>query len=63
MADNRSKRGGSDRRRIAAGQPYEVNYFRRKHGLTRDQAEDIIRRTGGDRAKANAEAERVGGRA
>ncbi|MFE0018311.1 DUF3606 domain-containing protein [Mesorhizobium sp. NPDC059054] len=34
MADDKSKRGGSDRDRIATGQAYEVNYFARKHGLS-----------------------------
>jgi hypothetical protein len=62
MADNKTKRGGGDRRRIAAGQPYEVSYFRRKHGLSLEDARRIIERTGGDREKANAEAQRAAGK-
>ena len=59
MADNKAKRGGADRRRIAAKEPYEVSYFRRKHGITLEQARKIIKDTGGDREKANAAAERA----
>ena len=59
MPDDKSKRGGADRRRVAAGQPYEVSYFARKHGITTDQARKIIARCGSDREKANKEAERV----
>jgi hypothetical protein len=56
MADNKSKRGGGDRKRVAAGQGYEVNYFARKHGLTAQEARDIIKRVGNNREKLNAEA-------
>lgn len=59
MADNKSKRGGGDRKRVAAGQGYEVTYFARKHGLTSEQAREIIKRVGNDREKLNAEAEKV----
>jgi hypothetical protein len=59
MADSKSKRGGADRRRVAASQPYEVSYFARKHGLSREQAEKIIKQTGGDREKANAAAQKA----
>ena len=59
MADSTSKRGGGDRRRVAAKQPYELSYFRRKHGLTREQAVKIIEEAGGDREKANAAAQRL----
>jgi hypothetical protein len=59
MADDKSKRTKQDRARIAAGEPYEVSYFMRKHGITREQALSIIKKTGGNRAKANAAAERL----
>ena len=40
----KTKRGrAADRRRIARGQPYEVNYFARKHGLTAAEAREISR--------------------
>lgn len=48
-----SSRGG----RTYAGRGYDVTYFARKHGLTRQQARDLIRRIGDDRGKLNAAAE------
>ena len=62
MADDRSNRGGRDRNRVAAGQGYELGYFARKHGISRDQARELISRVGNVRAKLNAAAERLGGR-
>jgi hypothetical protein len=62
MADNKSNRGGRDRSRVAAGQGYELGYFARKHGLSRDEARSLIARVGNDRTKLNAAAERVKGR-
>lgn len=56
--DDKSKRGGADRSRVAGGEPYEVNYFARKHGITADEARDIIARAGPDRDKANRLAEK-----
>ena len=41
---------------MAAGQGYEVNYFARKHRITKQQAEDLIKRIGNNRDKLNAEA-------
>jgi hypothetical protein len=61
MADNRSNRGGRDRSRVAAGQGYELGYFARKHGLSRDQARSLIQRIGNDRAKLNAAAQKLKG--
>jgi hypothetical protein len=59
MADNKSKRGGRDRSRVSASEGYEVNYFARKHGITREQAADLIKRVGNNREKLNAEAEKL----
>lgn len=59
MADDKSKRGGTDRRRVAGGQGYEVNYFARKHGIGKDQAQKLIDRIGNDREKLNAAAEKL----
>jgi hypothetical protein len=60
MPDNKSKRGARDRSRVAAGEDYEVNYFARKHSLSRPQAEKIIKQARGNRDKANQLAEKVG---
>ena len=59
MADDKSKRGGQDRRRVAAGEGYEVSYFARKHGISSQQARDLIGRIGNDRGKLNAAAEKL----
>lgn len=40
MPDNK-REVGCDRKRVAAGQAYKLSYFRRKHGLTADQAKDV----------------------
>lgn len=62
MADDRSKRTGADRRRVAAGEGYELSYFARKHGITRQQAQQLIREVGNDRQKLNAAAQKMKGR-
>ena len=59
MADNKSKRGGADRRRVAGGEGYEVSYFARKHRITKEQAEKLINRVGNNREKLNAAAEKL----
>ena len=59
MADNKTKRGGSDRRRVAAGESYEVGYFARKHGISRGEAEKLINRVGNNREKLNAAASKL----
>ena len=59
MADDKSKRGNVDRRRVAGGEGYEVSYFAKKHGITKDQAEGLIKRIGNDRNKLNAAAEKL----
>ena len=58
MPDNK-REVGRDRKRVAAGQAYELSYFRRKHGLTADQAKEIIKKAGDDRDKANELAEQA----
>lgn len=59
MADDKSQRGGADRRTVAGAEDYEVDYFAEKHGLTREQAKDLIKRVGNDREKLDAEAEKL----
>jgi hypothetical protein len=59
MADSKSKRGGSDRRKVAGGQGYELSYFARKHGITADQARKLIARVGNDRDKLNKAAAKL----
>lgn len=52
MADNK-KAVKQDRGSVAAGQPYELSYFKKKHGLSDEQARDIIKKAGNNRDKAN----------
>jgi hypothetical protein len=59
MADDKRKSSRRDRSRVAGTQGYEVRYFARKHGLSIEQARDIILLVGSDREKLNAEAEKV----
>jgi hypothetical protein len=62
MATAQTTRGrNQDRSRVAGGQGYEVNYFARKHGITAQQARDLIKEIGNDRDKLNAAAARLTG--
>ena len=42
-ADGKSHRGEPDRSRVSGSELYEVDYFAKKHGLTRQQAEALIK--------------------
>ena len=61
MADDKTKQGGQDRSRVAASEPYEVEYFASKHGLSQDQARKLIAEVGNDRAKLDAAAQGIKG--
>jgi tellurite resistance protein len=56
MADDKTKRNGTDRARVSGSEPYEVDYFAKKHGLSRGEAETLIERVGNDREALNAAA-------
>jgi hypothetical protein len=49
----------SDRRQVAGGEGYEVSYFARKHGITKDQADGLIKRIGNDQDELNAAARKL----
>lgn len=53
MADNKNLRGEPDRSRVSGSEPYEVEYFARKHGISMERAREIIRQAGNARAKAD----------
>jgi hypothetical protein len=55
-ADSSKKRGPADRRKVVGGQGYELSYFARKHGITREEAAKLIKEIGNDREKLNAAA-------
>lgn len=62
MADDLGNVGERDRDRVSGSEGYEVDYFARKHGLTTEQARELIERVGNDRAKLDAAAEAMKGR-
>lgn len=59
MANTQSKRGIPDRRTIANNEPYGIEYFARKHDISREQARELVRKIGNDRDKLNAAASRL----
>lgn len=62
MADDKSQIGGPDRNRIAADEPYEVSYFASKHGISTDEARQILSEVGPSREKADAAARKLTGK-
>ena len=44
---------------MAAGEGYEVTYFAQKHGITAEQARDLIAKIGNDREKLDAAAAKL----
>lgn len=61
MSDDLGNVGQRDRDRVSGSEGYEVEYFARKHGLTMEQARDLIARVGNDRSKLDAAAEAMKG--
>jgi hypothetical protein len=59
MSDDTSNRGAQDRARVSGSEPYEVEYFARKHGITAEQARQLIKEVGNSREKLDAAAERL----
>jgi hypothetical protein len=59
MADHKSKRGGQDRSRVSGEQGYEVDYFARKHGISKQQTQELVKEHGSNRAKLDAAAEKL----
>lgn len=53
MTDKQVSHSNGGTGRTYAGQGYEVTRFARKHGITRQQARELIRKIGNDRAKLN----------
>lgn len=59
MSDDRTKKGQEDRSRVSADEGYELRYFAKKHGITVDQAEQLIREHGNRRSVLDAAAEKL----
>ena len=61
MPDDKIKRGGLDRSRVAADEDYEVEYFAKENGITKAQALELIKEHGNDRATLTAAAAKLKG--
>lgn len=59
MPDDKSKRGVQDRRTIAGGESYEMDYEAGKLGIRPEQLKAIIVRVGTDRSKIEEEARKI----
>ena len=57
MADDKQNRGEPDRSRVSGSEPYEVRYFADKHGISIEQAEELIRQHGNQREVLDRAAE------
>ena len=57
MAKRKKWRSGIQRRRL--DEPYNVDYFARKHDISPEQARELMRKIGRDRDKLNEAAARL----
>jgi hypothetical protein len=55
MADDKSKRGAPDRRKVAGGEPYEVKVVAEKFNVSQAEVKRVIKDVGNSRAKIEAE--------
>jgi hypothetical protein len=56
MADDADTTGASDRRQVVEQDTYAVDYYARKHSISRHDAQKLIDRFGSDRQSLNAAA-------
>ena len=61
MADDTNNRGAGDRSRVAGGQDYEVRHFAERHGLSIEQAEQLIAEHGNNRDRLDEAARQMKG--
>lgn len=61
MADDKNNVGEPDRSRVSGSEPYEVAYFAQKHGISSEQARELIERHGNDRETLDREAQKLKG--
>ena len=60
MPDDKTKVGKPDRDRVSADQDYELRKFAEKHGISSQQAKELIARHGSNREKLEEEAMKLG---
>ena len=61
MSDDKSSVDGRDRSQVSASDDYEVRYFAEQHGISIEQAEQLIARHGNDRDTLDAAARQMKG--
>lgn len=59
MSDDVGNTGSQDRSRVAAGQDYEVRHFAERHGITIEQAQQLIAEHGNSREKLDQAARKM----
>jgi hypothetical protein len=62
MPDDKSHVGEPDRSRVSGDQEHEVRYLAEKHGLSAEQARQLIARVGNDRENLDRAARELSGR-
>lgn len=61
MSDDKTNTGGQDRAKVSGEEGYEVAFFAQKHGISSDQARDLIDQIGNNREKLDEAAAKLGG--
>jgi hypothetical protein len=61
MSDDKNDRGSRDRSRVAGGQDYELRHFAEKHGISIEQAQQLISEHGNNREALDAAASQMHG--
>jgi hypothetical protein len=51
MADNKSKKDGRDRSRISLSEDYEVRYWSKKFGITKEELKQAVKKAGSSSAR------------
>ncbi|MEG3088825.1 hemerythrin domain-containing protein [Sphingomonas sp. PB4P5] len=54
MADDKDNRGARDQATVSATETYEVDYFAKKHAISREEAQSLIDRVGNNREALEA---------
>ncbi len=56
MTDDKTKRDARDGTRVAGGQDFEVQFFAQQHGISMEQARNLIAKFGANRQVLDREA-------
>jgi predicted transcriptional regulator len=59
MADNRSQVGEPDRSRVAAAERYDIQRLAERHGISTDEARELIEQFGNDHDILDREADKL----